>query len=104
MHLEQQVKDSTNTFPNSKRTHRKLEKLAWGPSALYSPSVALVVNLNPTCMVRLVPTSINTKQESDCNIQMPIHLNQLNQRNMKHIHQLIIHDMKDRNINIYICG
>ena len=76
-----------------------MDELTCDPSASYSPSVTLVVASNPTLIARLVPASINTKQQRYFNIHMAIYLNHLNQLNMKHIYQLRILDMKSRNIN-----
>ena len=78
MHLEQKIKDFADTFPKSKQTHRNMEKPTWSPSASYSPSIALFVASDPTLIARLVPASMNTKQERDCNIQMAIYFNQFN--------------------------
>ena len=78
MHLEQQIKEFADTFPKSKQTHRKMEKFTWSPSASYYPSFALVVASNATLIAKIVPVSINTKKQRDCNIQMSIYLNQLN--------------------------
>ena len=79
MNLEKQIKDFLDTFPKSKQTHRKMEKLTCDPSASYSPYVTLVVASNPTFITKLVPASMNIKQQRDCNIQMDIYLNRLNQ-------------------------
>ena len=79
MHLEQQIKEFVDTFPKSKQTHRMIEELTCDPSISYSPFVALAVASNTTLIAILVRASINTKQKKYCNIQMPIHLNQLNQ-------------------------
>ena len=79
MNLEKQIKDFEDTFPKSKKTHRKMEKLTCDPCTSYSPSVSLVIASNTSLIARLVPTSINTKQQRDFNIHMAIHFNQLNQ-------------------------
>ena len=55
-----------------------MEKPTWGPSTSYSPSVTLTVASNPTLTTRLVPASINTKKQRDCNIQMHIQVIHLN--------------------------
>ena len=82
----------------------RIEEPTCDPSASYSPSIAFVVDSNATYIGRLVLANVNTKKQRDCNIQMPIYLNQLNRLNMKHIYQLRIHHMKSRNIKKYIYG
>ena len=79
MHLEQQIKDFVDTFPNCKQTHRNMEKLTWSPSTSYYPFVAPAEASNPTLISKLVHASINTKKQRHCNIHMDIHFNQLNQ-------------------------
>ena len=56
-----------------------MDKLTWIPSASYSPFVTLFVASNPNFIARLVLAIMNTKHQRDCNINMAIYLNQLNQ-------------------------
>ena len=78
MHLEKHIKNFADTFSKSKYTHKMIEELTCDPSSSYSPSLTLFVASNLTLIARLVPASINTKQQRYFNIQMPICLNHLN--------------------------
>ena len=79
-----------------------IEELTCDPSASYSPSVTLYVASNPTLIARLVPASINTKHQKDCNIHMPTYINHSNRLDVKHIYHSRINCMRNRNINRYI--
>ena len=79
MHLEQQIKDFADTFLIINRHTKQIKKLTWSPSASKSPSIALVVASNPSQIAKIFPTRMNTKQQKDSNLQMPIQVIQLNQ-------------------------
>ena len=81
-----------------------IEEPTCNPRASPSPSVTFAVTFNLTQITRLIPTSINREQKTDCNIHMPTYLNHSNRLDVKHIYHSRIHCMRNRNINRYIYG
>ena len=69
-----------------------------------SPSVAIVVTLNPTQNARSIPTNTNREQQTTCNIQISTYPTKSNLLDMKYIYHSRIHYIRNRNINRYIYG
>ena len=63
-----------------------------------SPSVVVVVTLNPTQISRSIPTNTNRELKTTCNIQISTYLTQSNQLDMKYLNHSRIHCIRNRNI------